>query len=213
MADRRRTILWDVGGVLLSNGWDHLARGRAVRTFDLQAEDFEERHQRVIEAFECGRLSLDGYLDHTVFWTARNFSRREFRDFMFAQSEAQPAAIDLASQVARAGKARMSTANNESLELNRYRIASFGLDGLFESFFSSCYLGVRKPDPRFFSAIGGILGEKLDECVFIDDREENVAAAREAGLETIHFVGVRALEQELRALEVTEESQASEEAR
>ncbi|HKI86432.1 MAG TPA: HAD-IA family hydrolase [Thermoanaerobaculia bacterium] len=208
---RRRTILWDVGGVLLSNGWDHLARGRAVRTFDLEGDDFEARHQRVVEAFECGRIGLNDYLDRTVFWKERRFSRGDFRDFMLSQSEAQPAALDLASRVARLGRARMVTANNESLELNRYRISSFGLDEIFESFFSSCYLGVRKPDSRFFSAVGGILGKDLEGCVFIDDREENVSAARSAGLETIHFSGTRQLERELRALGVTEDAKGSEE--
>lgn len=212
MKGKRRSILWDVGGVLLSNGWDHLARGRAVRSFGLEPDAFENRHQQVVKEFECGRISLDEYLDKTVFWEPRRFSRREFRDFMFSQSEAQPAAIDLASRVARAGRVRMVTANNESLELNRYRIESFGLDELFDSFFSSCYLGVRKPDSRFFSAVAGILGESVNECVFVDDREENVAAAQEAGLETIHFVGIRELEQRLQALGFTGEAQGSEEA-
>lgn len=211
MEGKRRTILWDVGGVLLSNGWDHLARGRAVRSFDLEADEFEVRHQRVVEAFECGRMGLDEYLDRTIFWKARGFSRGDFRDFMLSQSEAQPATIDLASRVARIGRARLVTANNESLELNRYRIESFGLDEIFESFFSSCYLGVRKPSSRFFSAVGGILGKALEGCVFIDDREENVAAAQAVGLETIHFTGARQLERELRALGVTEAAVGSEE--
>lgn len=191
------TLLWDVGGVLLTNGWDRRSRRRAAERFSLAWEEFSERHELVVPAFETGRMSLEEYLDRTVFYRSRPFGPEEFKAFMFEQSQSHPETLRVAERLARAGRHRMATLNNESLELNLYRIQRFGLRSLFGDFFSSCFLGVRKPDREMYTIALQILQRDPQECVFIDDREVNLECARAVGLTTIHY---RTPEQLLTAL-------------
>ena len=115
-----RTLFWDVGGVLLTNAWDHEERARAVEKFQLQKADFEARHKEVVPAFEEGKVRLDQYLERTVFCQPRKFTREEFKSFMFSLSKPKPEALELARALA--GKCLMATINNESREMNDYRI-------------------------------------------------------------------------------------------
>lgn len=192
-----RLLFMDVGGVLLTNGWDTEARSRAATHFELDGDELEERHGAVSEAFETGRLELADYLDHVIFHRPRSFDRNTFRRFMESQSHAYDDALTLVEHVERASGLTLVTLNNESLALNRYRIETFGLRPLFTAFFSSCFLGVRKPDPAIFRLAVRVMQEDPGRCFFVDDRPENVAAARATGLQVVHYRGVDPLRKEL----------------
>jgi putative hydrolase of the HAD superfamily len=190
-------LLWDVGGVLLSNGWDHRSRAAAIARFGLDAGEFERRHAAVEVEFETGRLSEDGYLDATVFYEPRPFSRDEFRAFIRSQSSANPAAIATARALRAGGQYRLATLNNESRELNEYRIRTFGLTELFDDFFSSCFTGLRKPDRAAYRAALDITRHTPDETLFLDDRPENVAAAESLGIHTLRVLDPGRLREDL----------------
>lgn len=192
-------LFWDVGGVLLSNGWDHTARRRAVEKFKLDGEDFEDRHDLVISRFETGHLTLERYLERTIFYRSRNFSKEDFRDFMFAQSQAVEGSLDLVARLAHSGKYLLATLNNESRELNLHRIERFGLRKDFKVFFSSCFLGVKKPDDEIFRLALDLSQRAPEECIFIDDRALNLECAGRSGLHTLHFKNAAKLENDLRA--------------
>jgi putative hydrolase of the HAD superfamily len=196
-------LLWDVGGVLLSNGWDKASRAAAVVRFHLDPEEFERRHAAVEADFETGRLGADGYLDATVFTEPRSFSRDEFRAFMQAQSRANPAAIATARALRAGGQYRLATLNNESRELNEYRIRTFGLAEIFDDFFSSCFTGRRKPDPEAYRAVLDITHRRPDETLFLDDRAENVAAADALGIHTLRVLDPGRLREALERSGVT----------
>jgi putative hydrolase of the HAD superfamily len=178
-------LLWDVGGVLLSNGWDRTARAAAVQHFGLDAADFEQRHARVESDFERGRIDSEGYLAATVFYIARPFSRESFRQFMLARSSGNPAALAVARALRREGAYVMAALNNESRELNEYRIRTFRLQEVFHAFFSSCYTGYRKPEPEAYRYALMITGRTPDESLFLDDRPENIEAAAGLGIGTV----------------------------
>ncbi len=178
-------LLWDVGGVLLSNAWDHRARAAAVRRFGLDGVEFERRHASVDADLECGRIDWAQYLDATVFYEARTFSREDFRDFVRAQSRANPPALATARALRRGGRYTMAALNNESRELNDYRIRTFGLREIFHVFFSSCYTGQRKPDPAAYRYALELSQREPEETLFLDDRPENIAAAARLGLRTL----------------------------
>jgi putative hydrolase of the HAD superfamily len=178
-------LLWDVGGVLLSNGWDEAARRAAMVRFGLNREEFERRHRAVEDAFETGQLGWEGYLAATVFYEPRPFSPEEFRAFMFEWSREHPAAIATARALRTRGEHVMAALNNESRDLNEYRIRTFGLTDVFHVFFSSCYTGRRKPDPDAFRYALQFLQREPEETLFLDDRPENVAAAARLGLRTL----------------------------
>jgi putative hydrolase of the HAD superfamily len=178
-----RTLFWDVGGVLLSNAWDHEERDRAVEKFQLQKTDFEARHKEVVAAFEEGKVTLDQYLDRAVFYQPRKFSKEEFKSYMFSLSKPKPEVLELARALA--GKCLMATINNESREMNDYRIKQFGLSQIFDLFVSSCYVGMRKPDEKIYRLALDLIQKAPDECCFIDDRPVNIEAAAKVGMRTV----------------------------
>lgn len=194
------TIFFDVGGVLLTNGWDRGARRSAVDHFGLDWEEFQDRHDFVADAFETGEMLRTDYLNRTVFYRDRDFTRDEFVAFMERQSQSLPG-LDLAAALA--DEYWLATLNNESRELNDYRIATFGLRDHFRLFLSSCYVGVKKPEARIYELALEITQKEPGECVFVDDRDLNLECAASAGMTGIHFTGVEELRRELAGLGVT----------
>jgi putative hydrolase of the HAD superfamily len=190
-------LLWDVGGVLLSNGWDRNAREAAALHFGLDGPELERRHQLVAEEFETGRLDRDRYLARTVFQAPRAFSPEAFQQFMEAGSVGITPTLEIARSLRKRGKFVMAALNNESRELNEYRIDKFDLKNIFHVFFSSCYTGRRKPDPDAYRFALQITQRDPDESVFLDDRPENVEAAANLGLRTILVRDPRRLREEL----------------
>ena len=190
-------LFWDVGGVLLTNGWDRHGRQRAAERFKLDWEDFEDRHELVVGRFETGKLNLDRYLDRTIFYRPRGFGKDEFRDYMFAQSKPIDGTLEVVDRIARAGRYLLGTLNNESRELNLYRIGHFELRKYFTVFMSSCFLGVKKPEDGMFRLALDLSQRKPEECLFIDDRELNVECAVRNGLRALHFKNAAQLERDL----------------
>lgn len=179
------TIFFDIGGVLLTDGWGHVSRRAAADKFGLDWEEYSDRHEKVAHAIETNRLSLEAYLTRTIFFRPRSFSREEFRAYIFAQSKPFPDTIEIARQLAASQKYFMATINNEILELNVYRIETFGLRSIFPVFFSSCFLGMRKPDEAIYRLALQVTQRDAAECLFIDDREVNLECPREMGFQTI----------------------------
>lgn len=194
------TLFWDVGGVLLSNGWDRVARRKAVDKFQLDGDEFEDRHELIAPAFEKGELGLEEYLEQAVFYSDRSFSKQAFQDFMFAQSQPDAEALTLIAGVASSGKYVMAMLNNESLGINEYRIRQFGLRKYFSVFLSSCYLGVRKPEKAIYRMALQITQSALQESLLIDDRVLNLESARHGHMNTMHFKDAAQGEKELQAL-------------
>ncbi len=201
------TLFWDNGGVILTNGWDRGSRRLAVEQFHLDFADFEDRHELMLNAFECGEASLDEYLQRTIFYRERSFTADEFKRFMFEQSQAFPESLAFLSDLAGTHRYMMAALNNESLEINEYRIRTFHLRDYFGAFFSSCYLAVRKPDRDIYSLALKITQRDPAECVLIDDRGLNLECAREMGMHTIQFVNVPQLRDDLAKLRIKADGQ------
>ncbi len=195
-------VFFDVGGILLTNGWDRPARRRAAEQFHLNWDEFEERHESVVADFETGRIGIEGYLDCAVFHEPKTFKREEFRDFMFAQSQPHPRALAVARALARARRCLLATLNNESLDLNRHRIERFRLRDCFDVFLSSCYLGVRKPDERIYRLALQLTQRRNEECLYIDDRPLNIECARRIGMRAFRYSDAAQLEELLRSEEL-----------
>ena len=193
-------IFFDIGGVLGSNGWDREQRTRAVERFHLDPDDFQCRHEEVVGEWEEGRISRDEYLDIAVFHAPRSFSRDEFIAFMESQSVPDLAAIEIARALTGHMRYTLMTLNNESDELNRYRIDKFGISAVFEAFLSSCWLGVRKPTQHFFSRAFGIAQADPRSSLFIDDRQQNLAPASALGMNVLHFTSATQLRSDLERL-------------
>ena len=193
------TLFWDIGGVIMTNGWDTAARRRAAEAFHLDWEDFQDRHELSFPAFDSGLISMDEYLNRTLFYRPRAFTREQFAAFMFAQSKEYPESRALLDKVAQLRKYFIGSINNEPRELNEYRIKEFHLRRDFQVFFSSCYLHTRKPEEMIYRIALEVTQRRPEECVFIDDRLLNLENPRKLGIKTIHYQGPEHLRAELKS--------------
>ena len=198
-----RAIFWDVGGVLLTNAWDRKQRASALEHFHLDEEEFHDRHEMVVSSFERGKITLDEYLDRTVFYRARPFTREAFRDFMFSLSQPFPDALEFARGLSDSGKYFMGTINNESRELNYYRIEKCELRKIFRLFVSSCFVGLRKPEKDIYRLALETTQISAAECCFIDDRSLNLECAAKLGMHTVEMQTVEQLRADLGRLGVS----------
>jgi len=196
-------ILFDVGGVLLTNGWDHKERATVARNFGLSVEEFEARHPDANDRWEKDEITAKQYLDETVFYEPRSFTHDDFLKAILGQSVPIPeTGIPVLKDLAADGKYLVGALNNEAREPNDYRFDRFGLRQLFRVALSSCYVGMRKPSPAIYKRAIDILGVKPSRILFIDDRQSNVDFAADAGFSTIRFTGEANLRQSLKELEV-----------
>src|SRR5271154_1855887 len=196
------TLFWDNGGVILTNGWDRTSRRAAVDKFKLDWADFEDRHELMLDGFETGRVTLDEYLRRTVFYREHNFTPEDFKKFMFDQSQPFPDSLDFLKKLAQTRRYMLASLNNESKELNEYRIKTFRLRNYFEAFFSSCYLALRKPNIEIYKLALKIAQREPEECVMIDDRGLNLETAKEIGMNIIQFRSVAQLRGDLEKLHI-----------
>ena len=185
-----RATFWDCGGVMLTNGWDEHARKRVVEHFGLNFDEFEQRHPQANDLWERGKIDVHEYLRETVFYVPRIFTEDEF--FLKMRDVSQvlyPGMIEFLRALRTQGMRETSTymLSNESRELMEYRIPKFGLSGLFDAYLVSAYIGLRKPEAAFFQCALDLSQCQPDECVFIDDREENLEGARKLGIQGIRM--------------------------
>jgi putative hydrolase of the HAD superfamily len=191
-------VLFDIGGVLGSNGWDREQRAAAVERFGLDADEFQYRHEETVGALEVGQMSLDEYLRITAYCGDASVSCADIKTFMFEQSVPWPDSIAVARDLADGGLVRMATLNNEGEELNVYRIRTFGLRDIFPSFFTSCWLRLRKPMHEIYERVLNITQAEPQRTLFVDDRLQNLAPAKALGMQTIQFQSAEQLRRDLR---------------
>lgn len=179
------TIFTDIGGVLLTNGWDRIARKKAVAQFNLDPEETEERHHLTFDTYESGKISLHEYLGRLVFYTKRNFSEETFRKFMFEQSEPFPEMLALIRGIKEKYGIKIAVVNNEGSELNKHRINAFKLGEFVDFFISSCIVHFRKPDADIFKIALDIAHVDPGKVIYLEDRPMFVQVAELEGIKGI----------------------------
>jgi putative hydrolase of the HAD superfamily len=196
----------DIGGVLLTNGWDYHARKRVTKMFGLDLNEMEDRHNLTFDTYEEGKLTLDEYLSRVVFYQKRSFTRVQFRKFMFAQSKPFPEMIELVRQLKSKYGLKIAVVSNEGRELNAHRIQTFKLNSFVDFFISSCFVHFRKPDEDIFRMALDIAQVPVGQVVYIDDRAMFVQIAKSLGIHGIHHTDYKSTRAKLAAfgLEITE---------
>jgi putative hydrolase of the HAD superfamily len=199
MKDKTITTLFlDIGGVLLTNAWDHEARNKAIAHFKLNSDEMNERHHLTFDIYEEGKLTLKEYLQRVVFYEKRNFSHGDFISFMLKQSIAYQDTIDFFKKIKKKYSLKIIAVNNEGKELNTYRIKEFKLDTLFDAFVSSSFVHFRKPDADIFRMAIDISQTALDNSLYIDDRLMFVEVAQSLGMHGIHHQRLEATKNQLK---------------
>lgn len=179
------TLFLDIGGVLLSNGWGHDFRQKAVDKFHLDKEEMEERHSIMFVTYEEGRITLDEYLDRVIFYKKRDFTFNEFRDFMFSLTTPNAETIAFIKKIKQQYGLKIVAVSNEARELNTYRIHTFELNSFIDFFISSCYVHLRKPDANIFRLALDTAQVSQDEVIYIDDVQMFVDIATDLGIKSI----------------------------
>jgi len=179
------TLFVDIGGVLLTNGWDHEARKRAATNFKLGLAEMEDRHHLTFDTYEEGKLTLEEYLGRVVFYQSRSFTRAQFRRFMFAQSKPCHEMIELIRRLKIRHRLKIVVVSNESRELNSHRIRKFKLDGFVDAFVSSCFVHIRKPDADIFRLALDIAQTPARQVVYIENTPMFVQIAEGLGIRSI----------------------------
>ena len=191
------TLFLDIGGVLLTNGWDRGIRTRAAEKFGLNYEEMNERHHLTFDTYEEGKLTLDQYLNRVVFYQERSFSREEFKKFMYDQSQPFPDMIKLMTGLKARYNLQIVAVSNEGRELTVYRVQQFQLRSFIDFFVSSCFVHYRKPDEDIHRIALDIAQVRPDQVVYIDDRPLFVEVAEGLGLNGIIHTGCEATQKSL----------------
>ena len=178
-------LFLDIGGVLLTNGWDHTARRQAAQAFHLDYDELEERHHLSFDTYEEGKYSLDEYLQQVVFNLPRSFTLKDFKSFMLSRSRPFPNMLDLVQSIKSKYGIKTVAVSNEGREINAYRIQTYHLDQLIDTFVSSCYVHYRKPDPDIYHIALDISQSTPDGVIYIDDRPLFVEVAKSLGIQGI----------------------------
>jgi putative hydrolase of the HAD superfamily len=186
MQEKITHLFCDLGGVLLSNGWDRFARAKAIELFHLEEQEVQERHKLYFHTYEIGKLTSDEYLNNVVFFKERTFSKESFLNFMCAQTTAHTEMIALVRSLKSMYNLTMATINNEGRELNQFRIHHFGLKDIFHFFISSSIVHLSKPDPEIFTLALDIAQVNPSNALYIDDRIQFVNIAKSFGFHGIH---------------------------
>jgi putative hydrolase of the HAD superfamily len=190
-------LFLDIGGVLLTNGWDHHARKRAATSFKLNWEEVENRHHLIFETYEEGKFTLEEYLSLVIFYKKQPFTRAQFRSFMLAQSKPYPNMIELMRWLKAQYELKIVVVSNEARELNAYRIQKFKLDEFVDSFVSSCFVHIRKPDPEIFRLALDTAQANADQVVYIENTPLFVEIAEGFGIQTILHTDYKSTSEQL----------------
>ena len=180
-----KVLFSDLGGVLLTNGWDRHSRAKAIALFKLEEKEFESRHQLLFGDYETGKISLETYLRYAVFYKPCSFSYEQFVEFMYAQSQSFPDMIELIKRLKNEHGLKVAFISNEGRELTDYRIKTFKLDEIADFFIVSCFLGIRKPDKRVWEMALDLMQVAPDQAVYIDDRQLFVEIAQNMGIHSL----------------------------
>jgi putative hydrolase of the HAD superfamily len=195
-----KILFFDVGGILLTNGWGHESRKEAAEKFGLDYQEVDALHNFIFNVYEIGSISLDEYLDTVVFNHPRDFTREDFKEFMYRQSKELADTLQWLREWKKDCGFRIISINNEGKELNDYRVKKFKLHDFFDAFVSSCEVHMRKPDPGIFKLAMGIAQALPQQCVYFDDRIMFVNAAQKLGIKSFQHMGFESTREILEGL-------------
>jgi putative hydrolase of the HAD superfamily len=191
------TLFTDIGGVLLTNGWDRNARKKAIKLFKLDADETEERHHLTFDTYEVGKLSLDEYLERVVFYEKRNFTKKQFSQFMFEQSQPFPEMLELIRKVKKELNIKVAVVSNEGFELNNYRIKTFKLNEFVDFFICSGFVHFRKPDKDIYRIALNTAQVDASKVIYLEDRQMFVQVAESLGIRGIRHTDHKTTEKKL----------------
>lgn len=185
-----KVLFVDVGGVLLTNGWDTELREETAEKFGIDPQEMQQRHEMIFDDYECGRCSFDEYLHHVIFFKERSFTLEEFKKYVFDASKPFPESIERIKELKARHQAKLVLLSNEGREIAEFRFKKFDFHSFADFFIVSSFVGVRKPDPRIYRLALDLCQEDVKNILYIDDRAKYFSAAKSFGLRTAHLQSI-----------------------
>ena len=182
------TIFTDIGGVLLTNGWDRGSRRKAIELFKLDPEETEERHHLTFDTYEVGKITLDEYLNRVVFYKKQPFTRNKFRQFMYDQSTPFPEMLALLIKMKKKYGVKIAVVSNEGRELAEYRIKKFKINDIADFFIVSSFVHFRKPDADIFKIALDTAQINPEQVLYLEDRAMFVQVAEGLGIRGLRHI-------------------------
>lgn len=183
-----KVLFVDVGGVLLTNGWDTELRNQVAQHFAIDPQEMQQRHEMIFEDFECGRCRFDEYLHHVIFYKTRSFSQEEFKNYVYESSKPYPKSIERIKKLKARHQAKLVLLSNEGREIAEFRFNKFNFHSFTDFFIVSSFVGVRKPDPRIYRLALDVCQENPKNVLYVDDREKYFSSAKSFGLRTARLL-------------------------
>ncbi len=181
-----RALFLDVGGVLLTNGWDTKTRKRACEHFDLDVKELESRHHLIYDTYEQGKMTLQDYLKRLVFYQDRPFTFDQFFNYMKEQSKPLPGMIDLIKEVKEKYHLKIACVSNEGRDLTLHRVKAYHFHQFVDYFIFSCFVHLKKPDSQIFRLALDVGMFSPEEVIYLDDRQMLADEAKALGIHAIH---------------------------
>ncbi|HEY3321837.1 MAG TPA: HAD-IA family hydrolase [Planctomycetota bacterium] len=175
----------DVGGVLLTNGWDTALRKQTAEHFGFDVAEIEDRIRDSLVVYELGRIGAREFLDFVVFHKPRSFTHEQILEYILSAARAYSETIDLIKRLKSRYGLTVVAISNEGRELAIDRVTRFDLCGYIDFFAFSSFVHLRKPDPAIYRLAMDVSQARPEHSVYIDDRPLLVQAAETVGIPTI----------------------------
>jgi putative hydrolase of the HAD superfamily len=185
------TLFTDIGGVLLTNGWDRALRKKTAEKFGIDQNEMNDRHHLTYDTYEVGKMGLDEYLDRVVFYTKRSFSPETLKQWILEEAHPYPDTIELVRSLKKLNGIKIAVVSNEGRELAVDRIARFKLKEFADFFIVSSFVHFRKPDIDIFKLALDVAQVAPENVAYLEDRPMFAEIARGLGIQSIRHVDAK----------------------
>lgn len=183
-------LFTDLGGVLLTNGWDHNLRHLTAEHFGVDPQAMDDRHHLTYDTYESGKMGLWTYLDRVMFYEPRPFTHEQVIEFILDQGKPFPEMIELVKAIKARHGVKVAVVSNEGREITADRIERFRLRDFVDFFIVSSYVHFRKPDEDIFKIALDVAQAEPGRVAYIEDRQMFVEVAAQVGLRAIWHRGL-----------------------
>ena len=178
-------LLTDLGGVLLTNGWDRNTRRRVAEQFHVDSAVMEECHNLTYDTYESGKTDIWTYLQRVIFFESRSYTPQQVLDFILDQAQPMPETIALVKELKARHGVKVGVVSNEGRELGEDRVRRFGLSEFVDFFVISGCVGLRKPDTAIWRLALDLAQAAPEQAAYLEDRRMFVDVAAGLGLRAV----------------------------
>jgi putative hydrolase of the HAD superfamily len=203
-----RAVISDFGGVLTTPiaGSFQAFADRSGITLATMGQTIEALHEREgthpLHELECGRMSETVFVENLRTSLCelldRDVELASLADTLWEGLLPNKPMIALMASLRDEGY-RMALLTNNVREWEQRWRAMAPIDEIFDVVVDSAFVGMRKPDPEIYELCAARLGVAPDECLFVDDREDNCAGAAAVGMHVVRYGSLEQAVSEIRA--------------